>query len=84
MRSSFFAIIVALTASMMSVSACNCVHSLLPCNNDSDCCDPLDTCYKIVSRSSLLCIKFSLDDLPFAPRNNSQLVPKSAIMKVIT
>ncbi|KAG2753637.1 hypothetical protein P692DRAFT_20721615, partial [Suillus brevipes Sb2] len=58
MRFSFFTIVVALTTSIMSVSACQVREAY--CKHDHDCCDKLDKCVHTVSRSSLLCIKFSL------------------------
>ncbi|KAG1803076.1 uncharacterized protein BJ212DRAFT_1396908 [Suillus subaureus] len=50
---------------------------------DSDCCNTEDKCVGIVSRGSVLYIKFSLDHLPFEPRNISRLVLTCAIIMVI-
>jgi hypothetical protein len=81
MRFSFTAV-VALTTSIMSVSMCS--PREVPCSHDWDCCDQLDLCVSIVSSRSLLCNFFSLDDSPFGPRDISQMVPKCAIIKVIS
>ncbi|KAG1902319.1 uncharacterized protein F5891DRAFT_159056 [Suillus fuscotomentosus] len=69
MRFSFLTVIVALTTSMMSVSACGLFGD--KCTEDNDCCTTkpkLLYCVNDVSRSSLLCIT-SLDDSSFGPRN---------------
>lgn len=42
MRFSFFTIVVALTTSIMSVSACQVREAY--CKHDRDCCDKLDKC----------------------------------------
>ncbi|KAG2745290.1 hypothetical protein P692DRAFT_2083947 [Suillus brevipes Sb2] len=84
MRFSFFTIIVALATSIMSVSACACAPREAPCTQDRDCCDPLDKCVLIVSRSSLLCQKNLLDDSPFGSRHISRMVPNFAIIKAIS
>ncbi|KIK43437.1 hypothetical protein CY34DRAFT_803780, partial [Suillus luteus UH-Slu-Lm8-n1] len=45
MRFSFFTAVVALTTSIMSVSAC--VPREAPCIHDWECCDELDLCVSI-------------------------------------
>lgn len=45
MRFSFFTVVVALTTSVMSVSAC--APREAPCSHDWDCCDKLDLCVSI-------------------------------------
>ncbi|KAG1836033.1 hypothetical protein DFJ58DRAFT_191605 [Suillus subalutaceus] len=82
MRFSFLALIVALTTSITFVSACAPVEA--PCLHDGDCCDKEDKCVQTVSRGSLLCIKFSLDDSPFGPCNIRRMVLKCAIIKAIS
>ncbi|KAG1896119.1 uncharacterized protein F5891DRAFT_608248 [Suillus fuscotomentosus] len=67
MRLSFLTVIqvVALATSITSVSAYGGCHDITKyCVMDSDCCDKI-TCRHVVSSSSLLRIKLSLDVLPF-------------------
>ncbi|KAG2367598.1 hypothetical protein BDR07DRAFT_253483 [Suillus spraguei] len=77
MRLSLFAVIVALAVSIMTVSACSGEGG--NCNTNDDCC-PSDgsQCITLVSRSSLIRIKFSPDDSPFAPGNIRRMVVNTA------
>jgi hypothetical protein len=58
------AVILTLTASIMSVSACQ--GALKSCTTINDYCTGL-VWLTVVSGNSLLCIEFPLDDSPFAP-----------------
>ncbi|KAG2033089.1 hypothetical protein BDR03DRAFT_968422, partial [Suillus americanus] len=59
MRFSFFAVIVALVASIMSESVSACQGTFQSCRTTSDCCPGAGTCVALVSSNSLPCIDFS-------------------------
>ncbi|KAG1720386.1 hypothetical protein EDB19DRAFT_575466 [Suillus lakei] len=81
MRFSFLTVVIALTASIMSVGACKIDEDT--CTKNSDCCNKKSKCVSVVSKSSLFCIQLSPDDSPVAPCDISRMVLTSAIAPAI-